>query len=295
MPQPLPNLHHLELFYHVARAGGITAAVRTMPYGIQQPAVSGQISQLETELGVRLFQRRPFSLTSAGRELFEFAAPFFGGLGNITEKLGSSATKHIRLAAPTTVIREHLPPVLEQVRKAQPNLELSLTEAGQNICISLLEREEIDLAITELEGSPPTGMRSEILLSLPLILLLPPGLKPPKKGIRELAETHPLIRPPQTTPVAKLFGKGLNRKNIRWPARIEISSIEVINTYVAKGFGIGLSLKIPGTKPPKGVTEFPLNGFPQLKIAALWRGKPAPLTTAILDGLRQRVKSTKSA
>ena len=43
MPQQLPNLHHLELFYHVARAGGITAAVRSMPYGIQQPAVSGQI------------------------------------------------------------------------------------------------------------------------------------------------------------------------------------------------------------------------------------------------------------
>ena len=35
------NIHHLELFYYVARYGGITEAVRNIPYGIQQPAVSG--------------------------------------------------------------------------------------------------------------------------------------------------------------------------------------------------------------------------------------------------------------
>ena len=44
-----PNLHHLELFYYVAKYGGITPAVRKMPYGIQQPAVSGQMLQLEPQ------------------------------------------------------------------------------------------------------------------------------------------------------------------------------------------------------------------------------------------------------
>ena len=29
------NIHHLELFYYVAKYEGITAAVRKMPYGIQ--------------------------------------------------------------------------------------------------------------------------------------------------------------------------------------------------------------------------------------------------------------------
>ena len=60
------NIHHLELFYFVAKYEGITAAVRKMPYVIQQPAVSGQILQLERELGVKLFNRRPFALTPAG-------------------------------------------------------------------------------------------------------------------------------------------------------------------------------------------------------------------------------------
>ncbi|RYD31150.1 MAG: LysR family transcriptional regulator, partial [Verrucomicrobiaceae bacterium] len=49
------NIHHLELFYHVARCRGVSAAARQMPYGIQQPAISAQILQLENSLGKTLF------------------------------------------------------------------------------------------------------------------------------------------------------------------------------------------------------------------------------------------------
>ncbi|WP_193352232.1 LysR family transcriptional regulator [Chthoniobacter flavus] len=70
------NVHHLEIFYYVARHGGISEAVRNFPYGIQQPAVSAQILQLEQSLGTRLFQRRPFQLTPAGEQLYAFIRPF---------------------------------------------------------------------------------------------------------------------------------------------------------------------------------------------------------------------------
>ncbi len=55
------NVHHLELFYYVARHGGIMPAVRNIPYGIQQPAVSDQVALLEEFLGVTLIQQRPFA------------------------------------------------------------------------------------------------------------------------------------------------------------------------------------------------------------------------------------------
>jgi len=74
------NVHHLELFYYVAKHGGISAAVRHIPYGIQQPAVSGQMAALESNLGVRLFGRSPFRLTAAGRKLYsQIEAFFFAG------------------------------------------------------------------------------------------------------------------------------------------------------------------------------------------------------------------------
>ena len=81
------NVHHLELFYYVAKYQGITQAVRKMPYGIQQPAVSGQILQLEKNLGLRLFHRRPFALTAAGEELYAFSKPFFSQLDQIAGRL----------------------------------------------------------------------------------------------------------------------------------------------------------------------------------------------------------------
>ena len=63
------NIHHLELFYYVACHGGISEAVRHMPYGIQQPAVSDQVIQLEEFLGVTLFHG-PVEIWKTAQELW---------------------------------------------------------------------------------------------------------------------------------------------------------------------------------------------------------------------------------
>ena len=92
------NIHHLELFYHVARCGGISAAARGMSYGIQQPAISHQVGLLEKDLGVTLFERRPFALTPAGRSLYDFARSFFGHLDDVAERLGVRGTTNTSAA-----------------------------------------------------------------------------------------------------------------------------------------------------------------------------------------------------
>src|SRR5471032_2859623 len=86
------NVHHLELFYYVAKHGGISAAVRRIPYGIQQPAVSGQMGKLEEEVGTKLFERSPFRLTLAGERLFEYVGPFFGNLDDLAAQLRGSGS-----------------------------------------------------------------------------------------------------------------------------------------------------------------------------------------------------------
>lgn len=290
MSQPLPNLHHLELFYHVARAGGISAAVRTMPYGIQQPAVSGQVSQLEKDLGVRLFQRRPFQLTPAGRELYEFCSPFFGRLSEVAGRISGTATRHLRLAAPATVIREHLPEVLASVRAKCPDLELTLIDSSQATALESLEREEVDLAVTELEGKPPSGTRCEVLLKLPLVLFLPPGCPVPRKGVPALLESHALIRPPSDQAIPRLFARQMERQGWQWPARIEVGALDLIIAYVASGFGVGLGVQAPGVALPKGVRAYQPKGFPSLTIAALWRGRMGPLAEQVLEEMKRMAK-----
>jgi DNA-binding transcriptional LysR family regulator len=287
MPETSPNLHHMELFYHVVRCGGITAAARSMPYGIQQPAISGQISLLEAELGVRLFQRRPFKVTPPGQQLYDFLAPFFSKLPDVTARIAGRASSRLRLAAPAMASREHLPVVISQMRKKIPQLELSLIDTGKREVFELLEREEVDLAIAEIHSKPPPGVRQEILISLKLVLLLPPGIPMPKGGIPALAKSHPLVRPPSDTVMSHLFSKELVKRKVNWPSLIEVSTTDLVDSYVSRGLGIGVSVRVPGVKFSKGVKVVELEDFPRLNIAGLWRGPLHPLAAEVLAGLRK--------
>ena len=166
------NVHHLELFYYVARHGGITEAVRRMPYGIQQPAVSAQILQLEDFLGVTLFHRRPFSLTPPGEKLFAFIQPFFQNLDTVAEEIRGNGAQQLRIGSSEIVLREHLPEVLKAVRQQFPALKLTLREGYQPQLEELLQRQEIDIAATLIENRPQAGIRALPLLKLPLALLV---------------------------------------------------------------------------------------------------------------------------
>src|SRR5207248_5427280 len=154
------SIHHLELFYFIATHGGITEAARKMPDGIKQPAINALILRLEGDLGVKLFQLRPFQLLPAGRELYEFAAPFFSRVQETSERLRGETAQRLRLAALTTILRDHLPALFLRHRRRFPHLKLRLHDANQATAEGVLKKQEIDLAMTELEGKPPMGMRS---------------------------------------------------------------------------------------------------------------------------------------
>ena len=230
------NIHHLELFYYVARHGGITEAVRNIPYGIQQPAVSGQVAQLEEYLGVTLFQRRPFALTPAGEKLYQFIQPFFANLDLIASELQGGKARQIRIGASTIVLREHLPEVFQNVRKRFPNLKISLREGYPAEFESLLLKEELDLAVTAIEKKPAAGLHSVALVELPLVLLV-------EKSSRVTAADQlwqrdkieePLICLPAAEAVCKNFQQGLARLGVDWFPSIEVSSLDLIETYVAE-------------------------------------------------------------
>jgi len=236
------NIHHLELFYYVARHGGIAEAVRNIPYGIQQPAVSGQVAQLEQYLGVTLFQRRPFALTPAGEKLYHFIQPFFANLDSVASELQGGTARQIRIGASTTVLRDHLPDFLRNVRKKFPNLKVGLREGYQAELEGLLQKEELDLAVTLIEKKSSPGIHSVALLELPLVLLVEKssGIASPETLWERDKIEEALICLPAAEAICKTFQQGLGRLGVDWFPSIEVSSIDLIETYVANGFGIGL-------------------------------------------------------
>src|SRR5438105_1210439 len=273
------NIHHLELFYYVARHGGISEAVRNIPYGIQQPAVSGQVAQLEEHLGVTLFQRRPFSLTSAGEKLYRFIQPFFCNLETLETELQGGKARQIRIGASTIVLRDHLPELFQSVRKKFPNLKIGLREGYQVELENLLQREELDLAVTLIEKKSAPGIHSMALLELPLVLLVEKNSKvtaAEQLWARDKIE-EPLICLPSAEAISRNFQQALARLKVDWFPSMEVSSVDLIETYVASGFGIGLSVLVPKAKVPTNLRVVPLPDFPPVIMGALWRGKCSPL------------------
>ena len=286
------NIHHLELFYYVARHGGIAEAVRNIPYGIQQPAVSGQIAQLEDFLGTTLFHRRPFALTPPGQKLYQFIEPFFSGIGAVAAELQGGATHQIRIGSSDIILRDHMPEMLRSVRRKYPNMRFSLCEGYQPELQAMLQRREIDLAVTLTESKPPRGLRSVVLLELPLILLVP------RDSAWTRAEelwksdriTEPLICLPSNEAICRNFQQGLRARGADWFPAIELSSVDIIETYVANGFGIGLTVSIPKTRLSPKVRPLPLSGFPPVVLGALWHGLPSPPVRTLLDELTARAR-----
>jgi DNA-binding transcriptional LysR family regulator len=69
---------------------------------------------------------------------------------------------------------------------------------------------------------------------------------------------------------------------VDWFPGIEASSTDLIETYVAGGLGIGLSVAVPKKPFPPAVRALPLADFPRITIGALWRGKKSLLVEAFL-------------
>lgn len=290
------NVHHLELFYYVAKHGGISEAVRNIPYGIQQPAVSGQIIQLEEFLGVTLFQRRPFRLTPAGRDLFDFIEPFFRNLGVVAARLQGGTAHQIRIGASEIVLRDHLPELFKIIRKKFPQLKISLRESHQPQLENWLESGEVDLAVTLINSKSPPGIHAQPLLALPLVLLV--SKNSPIKSSAELWKRdkidEPLIALPPNEIVCKEFQQQLGRLGVDWFPSVEVSSLNLVEAYVGKGYGIGLSVQIPKIKPSPEVRVLPLPDFPPVTVGVLWRGKAAPLIQMFLDELQRRAGNLKT-
>lgn len=288
------NIHHLELFYYVARAGGISAAVRQMPYGIQQPAISSQILQLEENLGVTLFQRQPFRLTPEGDELLAFIKPFFDQVEEVGERLRKNFAPQLRIGAAEPVLRVHLPAVIARVQQTHPGFRLVLRSGFQTELEAWLQAKEVDLAVVPLRRRPPPHTRVLRLVKIPLVLLVPRKSK--LKSAAELWSRRKiddaLISLPPAEAVSEIFQAELQRRRISWPFTTEASSLDLITQYVANGAGIGVSLDLPDVIKHREVRVLPLDGFTPLELGVLWQGEPAPLLRLTLQHMQAYVRET---
>lgn len=284
------QLQRLEGFYWVARCEGYARAARSFPYPITQPGVHQQVKRLESELGVRLFERvgkDRVILTPQGRVLYDYVAPFLEGLGTVASSLQSGEVGgRLRIHASGHVLRYLLPPWLRRLQRQRADIEVELFEAKVP-AVALVRSGEADLLVDHLTEVPSDFEARQVGQTHPF-LVFPSDHPLAQKGRvepRQLGD-EPFIAYSSDLQLRELQLAALAHHGVA-PRRLHAAdSSETILGFVAAGLGYSLlaSLLPKGPRVP-GVVALPLTQpVREFPIYAAWRksAHANPLVTALL-------------
>lgn len=178
------DIKSVEAFVWIARLGGFRAAAHRL--NTTQPAISARISQLEQDLGVRLFDRnhRKAALTVKGADLLGPAEKMLTLRSEMIERAGddNSAKGVIRLGAAESIVHTWLPLLVGRLHTLYPALGLEIdVDVTANLRRSLLSH---DLDIAFMVGPvPDPKLVSRRLCSYPLAWVAKPRLALPQEPI----------------------------------------------------------------------------------------------------------------
>jgi DNA-binding transcriptional LysR family regulator len=149
------QLELLAVLQAVARHGSITRAAVALGY--TQSAVSRQIAVLETEVGARLFDRRPrgVALTVEGECLLAHAEAIVDRMAvarQDLDALGGLGGGRLRIGAFPTAVAALVPRALSAFRDAHPSVTVSLVEGRTPALLERLVSGDADVAVV---SAPP--------------------------------------------------------------------------------------------------------------------------------------------
>lgn len=164
MPQQNSDFdwNRARAFLATADQGSFSAAARLL--GTTQPTIGRQVTALEDELGVVLFERhgRGLSLTATGLELVEplramdEAAQRFS---RVATGQSLSLDGPICISAGEVIAAYVLPPIVAEIRALHPGITIEIIATNQ---VSDLGRREADIAVRSFRPSDPNLIARKI-------------------------------------------------------------------------------------------------------------------------------------
>ncbi|HXN35606.1 MAG TPA: LysR family transcriptional regulator [Opitutaceae bacterium] len=277
------ELRHLVYFREVARRLHFRKAAEAI--GVAQPALSRQIAQLESALGVRLFNRssRRVELTAAGAAFAERVEPVLAALARVPSDMRAVAEGQVgrlRVAFTGLAMATVLPDILRGFHRQFPGIRLELNESPTVSQIAALQAGEIDCGFFH-PDAPAPGIGTTLLLRERNGVLLPADH--PLKGrrslrLRDLGATPFVLFPRANNPgfydrVLAAFAQAGVAPQIAeevWPRSNGVGLVRA---------GVGATFVCPSEARnlPEGVAFRRLTGpAPESRLLVGWRTTPAP-------------------
>ncbi|GAA1297755.1 LysR family transcriptional regulator [Pseudonocardia xinjiangensis] len=284
------ELRHLRSFVALAEELHFGRAAQRV--FVAQPALSKQISALEKELGVLLFERdkRQVVLTTAGVALLEDARRLLTQADGAVERArsaGRGSTGMLRVGFIAPALYDLLPPVLRAFRVRHPGVRLALEEMHNIEAVNAVRSRRVHIAFVRLPIEPVSELSLVTVRSEPVMLAVPEGSRLADREavhLAELADTDLILIARSQEPelhdyyVAQCAAAGFS-------ARIshEVDRTHVAIGLVASGLGVCFVPRSGRRVAQPGVVCVPLLGTRmRLTMAAAWLGDPDPLVRNFL-------------
>jgi DNA-binding transcriptional LysR family regulator len=283
------ELRHLRYFVALAEELHFGRAAEYLH--IVQPALSKQISALEHELGVKLFERnkRHVELTEAGAAFFADALDVLEQAGLAVERAravgrGESGVLVVGFIPPA--LNSVLPAALRAYRDRYPNVRMVLRECTNRAALEGVITDRMHIAFVRLPFEP-RGLRFETVYEEPVVLAIPEGHRLARYDAVPMAELRDeaLVMIPRAQErelhdyyVALCQDAGFSPRIVH-----EVTTTLVAVGLVASGVGIAFVPESTGVMHRDGMVYRPLcDPTPRFRRAATWRGQPEPRLAAFL-------------
>ncbi|SAK87626.1 LysR family transcriptional regulator [Caballeronia arationis] len=235
----------LITFATVAEFGNISRAATALH--LSQPAVSGQLRQLQDEFGEPLYQRdgRGVRLTAAGEQLAEYAARIretYRQAYAFRDALRGLERGTLRIGASTTPASYLLPYLIAAFHGEFPDIAITTIDGNTSDIVAALPG--LDIAMIEgpvgVDLPPGTSVtpwrEDEIVAILPASHALAPDRG---EASLDAISAHPLVLRESGSGVRQIVERAFASAGAPMRIALEIAGVEGVKEAVRAGMGIG--------------------------------------------------------
>jgi DNA-binding transcriptional LysR family regulator len=237
------DLRRLTTFVAVAELGTESKAAVRLRIG--QPALSRQISDLQQELGIRLFDRvgRGLVLTEQGEQLLADCRRVLTHVDAVRERaqvLRRGDRGVLKVAAPPHTIESVLSRFLPRHAERFPNIHVQLSEALGREQTAMLERGEVHVGIRHDQGDPRFESRflppAEVLAACAASLELGPA------GLMDIGRlaSYPLLLLDPGYSIRRLFDAACRLADVEPNILLESRSAHTLLALAEAGQGVAI-------------------------------------------------------
>ncbi|WP_321939985.1 MULTISPECIES: LysR family transcriptional regulator [unclassified Paraburkholderia] len=163
----MESVRTLKYFLAVVDAGSVTGAASQL--GMAQPALSQAITRLEQDLGVKLLARtrRGAALTPAGEAIVDdirLSVSRIEAAEKRARDIGAQRGGRLAIGFASAALFEVMPKAIAALRRAVPNVELTLREMSNAEQASALDSGEIDIGLLHTPVAVSGRMREKLIV-----------------------------------------------------------------------------------------------------------------------------------